>query len=63
MFVRVVIGAVAVLTSLLLFYSFSTRQQPAHKESIEECCRKGCKNQDNDLMLETFSRQLISVNR
>jgi hypothetical protein len=59
--IRLTILVIFVLAAFLFLYSSPGKNQPASKESIEECCQKKCKAQDNDLMLEPFSRQLISL--
>ncbi|MFI5187624.1 MAG: hypothetical protein ACHQF0_12915 [Chitinophagales bacterium] len=58
---RSAVLAIVALLAFLFLYSFSTSKHPASKESIDECCQKKCKIQDDDLMLESFSRQLISI--
>jgi len=62
--IRFTILAIIGLTILIAFRSASTKEKPASKESMEECCQKKCKpSDDNNLIWETFSRQLISISR
>ena len=60
--IRFTILAIIGLTILIAFRSSSAKEKPASKESIEECCQKKRKTpDDNNLIWETFSRQLIFV--
>jgi hypothetical protein len=60
--IRFAVLAIIGLTVLIAFRSSSAREKPASRESIEGCCQKKCKTpDDNNLIWETFSRQLIFI--
>jgi len=60
--IRFVVLAVIALTGFLILRSSSIKPRSSSKESIDECCRKKCKAaEDNNMILETFSRQFISI--
>jgi hypothetical protein len=49
------------MTAFLILFSSSAEKKPAGKESMDECCHKKDKVPDDDnLIWETFTRQLIS---
>ena len=62
-FLRFIVLAVAVITTLFLLRSSSVKPQPPSKDLKEECCQgKKCKTtEDNNMIWETLSRQFISV--
>ena len=61
-FLRFIVLAVVVITTLFILRSSSVKPQPASKDLKEQCCRKKCKaTEDNNMIWETFSRQFISV--
>ena len=59
--IRIVVLAIIALTTFIILHP-SVKTQPASIESKEECCEKKCKaSEDNNLIWEPISRQLISV--
>jgi hypothetical protein len=60
--IRFIVLALIVLSAFLILRSSSAKQQPACKESMDQCCKKKCKTPaDNNLIWETFSRQFIII--
>ncbi len=56
--IRIIVLAIIALATFLILQSSSVKRQPAS----EECCQKKCKApDDNNMIWETFSRQLISA--
>jgi hypothetical protein len=60
--IRFAILALLAVSALLILRSSSVKKAPAVKESMDECCQKKCNiPADDNLIWETFSRQLISL--
>jgi hypothetical protein len=58
---RFFVLAIMTLAAFLILGSSPVEQKPASQKSIDECCQKKCKFQDDNLIWETFPRQFISV--
>jgi len=60
--IRFGILALLAVSGLLILRSSSATKAPAVKESMDECCQKKSNvPSDDNLIWETFSRQLISL--
>jgi len=59
--IRFLILAVVALAAFLMLRSSSVKPQPATKGCKEECCQKKCDIPDENMIWESFSRQLISI--